>query len=176
VSIAAGGSATFRWTCTATVAGSYALRAAVTAKDALSGVDVAPVLGDLALIVGAPAATLDATTWEVTPATSVVNEDVDVTLTLTNTGGEDAAAASVTMVLPSIAPAETASCTSATPAASEGAPVSIAGGQSATFRWTCRMSFPGRYELNAAVTAKDASSGADVAPALPNRSVHVLLF
>jgi hypothetical protein len=177
--IAAGETRSFTWQYipdapAASKSASISIAVAATGVESLSGktLTAAPPAPVVVTIVHAPAA-LTATAWSASPTTSAVNKDIDVTLTLTNTAGTGAAAANVTAVVPSIAPAGSASCTPATPAASEGAPVSIADGQSATFHWTCKATAAGTYALDAAVTARDALTGADVAPALAEVRVTV---
>ena len=178
--IAAGETRSFTWQYipsapAASKSASISIAVAATGVESLSGktLTATPPAPVVVKIVHAPAA-LTATAWSASPTTSPVNRDVDVTLTLANTAGAGAAAANVTAVVPSISPGGTAaSCAPATPAASEGAPVSIAEGQSATFHWKCKATAPDTYALHAIVTAKDALTGADVAPALEDLPVTV---
>jgi hypothetical protein len=146
-----GGSVTFTWSCTGTVAGGATLGVAISATDANTGSAIGAPAPSIAVTVQTPAA-LSATVFSVAPSTATVGQAIGVTLTLSNGGGADA---EVSGVAPSVSP-PSAVCGAPSPAT----PATIAGGATRTFTWTCTPSSAGTVTLGATVVAADANTGA----------------
>jgi uncharacterized cupredoxin-like copper-binding protein len=155
--LAPGESGTFTWTFTAAAPGQLSLAASVTGFDAFSGAPLgASASVQNAVTVAAPPA-LSVTAFTASPATVGAGEPVALVLTLSNGTGS---AVDVTAVVPSVAPASDAACTAPTPPA----PLALASAAAVTVAWTCTFRAPGSYVLGAAVTARQAGTGASVGP------------
>ncbi|ABC82605.1 IPT/TIG domain-containing protein [Anaeromyxobacter dehalogenans] len=167
--LAPGAAATFAWTCTASGPGALSLGGTASGTDALSGgaVSASPA-APATVVVQAPAALSAAIAAD--RATVTAGQPVALTLTVTNAGG---AALEVTSVAP-LRSGTAATCGPADPAASAAAPVAIAGGSAATFRWSCTPTAPGTATFGAAVAGVDANSRAALqGAAAPQASVTV---
>jgi len=156
--VAAGAELALSWSCTASLAGTHAFSAGVSARDA-AGADASPAVGTVSVSVQA-AARVEVAGFAAVPSTVARNVPATVTLTLRNAGE---AAAAVTGVTPTISPSAQAVCTAAGPVP----PQALPGGASLAFSWTCTASRARTYSLGATVAATDANSGASVAPAVP---------
>ena len=165
-SLAGGASITFTWSCTGSVAGNAALGATIAATDVNTGASVAPTVTSIPVTLQAPA-TLVATAFSVTPTTATVGQPVGVSLTLSNTGG---ATADVSAVAPTVAPAAAAGCGAPSPAP----PLTIAGGASRTFTWTCTPSAAGTVTLGATAAGMDDNSGVALVPSVTGIAVTML--
>ena len=155
--IAVGASTTFAWSCTATAAGGFTLGSTVSATGA-GGASVAPTVPGIPITIRA-ATPLTVSTFSASPVIVNVGQTTSVTLVLGNPGST---AATVSAVTPVAAPPGSATCTPASPSA----PQTLAAGASLTFLWRCTATAAGSYALSASVSAADASTGADVSPAL----------
>jgi hypothetical protein len=164
--IAANATLPFSFTYTASATGTLRFRATASGTAANTGAALSfgPVTTNAATVEAA--AGLSASI-EATPATGWTSTaPVDLVLTVTNTAPGGGAPARVTDVTQANQPADGASCTSVTPAASPGAPVEIPAGDSATFAWSCTPTGPGTLDLGATVDGVDGNSLA----ALPQAS------
>jgi hypothetical protein len=146
--VAGGASIVFTWTCTPTSTGTLVLSGSVSGTDAESGSRSrpAPDPGVTRTVVYP----LAVTSFNANRTTANVGQAVAVALTIANSG---ASAANVASVAPTVAPAGTASCTAPSPAP----PISIPGGGSATFGWSCTATAPGSYTLGVTISATDSA-------------------
>jgi hypothetical protein len=158
-SLAPGGSLTFTWTCTASSARSYALGAAISATDEVTGAPLSASAGPLALTVQQPAS-LGASIGVGSGNPLVAGEPVGVTLTLSNGGG---ATANLSAVTPSATGSAGGTCTAPTPAA----PPTLAGGASVELAWACTPAGAGTLVLGASVSGTDANTGAPLEDSAP---------
>lgn len=163
-----GQSATFGWTLQATGAGPVDLGVAVAGTDAFSGAPVGA--SGTAAVAVRPSAALEVAELTASRTRAYVNQPVAVAMTLRNLG---AATASVTSVMPAVAPPGGAGCTAPAPPATPEAPVLIEAGAARTFAWSCAPTAAGTWTLGAAVAATDAASGLSVAPAVAGIPVTI---
>ncbi|MFY3744683.1 IPT/TIG domain-containing protein [Anaeromyxobacter sp. Red801] len=161
--IPAGANQTFTWSCTAGEVGSYALEAAVTSAPALAA-QPTPV----PVTVQAPGHLAPATV-QASRSTISVGQAIPVSLLLVNDGQGTAGVTAFQTGASRTSGTGAATCTAAAPAP----PQAIAGGGSLTFGWTCTGTGAGSVALEAAVTARDAGSGADASPTVTPAAVAV---
>ena len=147
-----GESRTFTWTCTASGVGSYTLGAAVSGVDAVTGAPLSANPGPLGLTVQSPPSLIASIAAD-GPDPLAIDETVGVTLTVSNLGG---ATATLSEVKPSASGNAATTCTAASPAL----PLSLEGGASASFTWTCTPTRVGSTVLDATVKGTDANTGA----------------
>ena len=157
--VAGSASRSVTWTCTATAAGSATVGATVTAHDAND-----PTRNLSQTPTGLPftvqtAASLTASLAATTRTTIDVNQAVNLSLTVNNTGG---GSAQLTAVTPSPASGAVTCPTGPTQAL----PVTMAGGGSATFTWACTGASAGTATLDATVAATNVNTGATLSPAV----------
>lgn len=133
-------SITFTWTCTGAAAGSYSLGASV------AGTGAPTVTPSPLVVVPSLSAAVSAD-----PASIGVGERVSLRLTVTNAAG--AAGAQVTAITPS-----SSSGAVACPDPPAGLPVTIAGGGTATFEWSCTGEAGGTASVGATVAAGTAQT------------------
>ena len=163
--VAAGGTLTEIWTCTASGPGTFTLGATVAATDSGTGLPLSPPVAGVPVTVSAPAK-LSTASFAASPNPATVNKAVTVSLTVANAG---IAAATVSAVTPTLTPAAGATCGAVSPAR----PATVPAGATLTFVWTCTATAAKTYTLGAKVTATDAVSGVDVSPTVPTVSLKV---
>ena len=147
-SLAGGASIVFNWTCTPSSTGTLVLSGSVSGTDAESGAPLqASADPGVTRTVVYP---LAVTSFNANRTAVDVGQAVVVALTIANSG---ASTASVASVAPTVTPAGTASCTAPSPAP----PISIPGGGSATFGWSCTGTAPGGYTLGVTISATDSA-------------------
>lgn len=154
LTLPAGGTVTFTWTCTASAADGYALGATAAGVDAVTGAPLSATAGPAPLAVQAPA-TLAASVGVAAGDPLVVGQPATVTLTVSNGGG---ATATVSAVTPSVTGAASATCGAPSPAP----PRTLAGGASQVFTWTCTPTAAGSLVLSASVSGTDVNTGTPI--------------
>ena len=156
--IAGGGTGSFTWTCTPTVAGTLGFTATVNGRDASSNTVLVPTVNATATntVVVVTRALLSVTAFTAAPATVSIGQAVTVSMTVANTGGGSASL--VAVALTPTGPAGTTCGVSGTP------PTTIAGGGTGSFTWTCTPTVAGTLGFTATVNGRDASSNTVLVP------------
>ncbi|ACL66354.1 conserved hypothetical protein [Anaeromyxobacter dehalogenans 2CP-1] len=166
--LAAGASATFRWTCTASTPGTMSLSATVGGTDATTGEPVsATAASPASVLVQTPAALDVGLAVDGNPAEALIGQSLAMSLTVRDTGQ---AGATVTRVEPTATPAAAVACGAPTPSP----PQLVAGLGARTFTWTCTPLAAVDVALGASVAGTDANSGAALQASPPSASLHVL--
>lgn len=149
VRVAAGGSQAFTWQCTGSSPGNVTLEATAAGTDASSGapLSVSAAAGQVA--VQAPAALAAALSVDGSPSAVAVGQAFTLRLAASDTGGASAFVNSLT-----VTPLE-AGCGAPTPAL----PQTMAGGQGATFTFSCAATTAGGLAPAVSIRGQDGNSG-----------------
>jgi len=165
-SIPAGGSLTFTWTMTGTLAGDVTCAASVDATDGFTGLPVgAGPASSGSVHLARPAALVSRLT--ASPPVTCVTEPVTLSLTVTNTG-ETAALGVTPGPLGVTGPGSVVSGPTPAP------PVILSGGAAVTFVWSAQGTSTGGITWSATVAGTDARTGGVVQPAAAVASSSVL--
>ncbi len=149
VRVEAGGSQAFTWTCTGSAAGTLALGAAAAGSDVGTGAPLSAIAATVPVAVQGPAALAAASSVAGNPGTVTVGQAFTLQLSVS-----DAVGASADLTSLEVTPLE-AGCGAPTPAL----PVTVAGGQSAAFTFTCAATAAGNLAPAVSVRGQDANTG-----------------
>ena len=153
ITVPAGGSRSFAWSCSAPSAGVLSLSGSATGVDANSSAPLTASPNSPATVtVQAPAALAATLGVDGDPTSASVGQPLAVRLTVRNTGGATAGVTGTALA----ATQGAAACTSLGPAT----PQTVPGGTSLVFSWTCLPAVATPLNLTAAVTGSDANTGA----------------
>jgi uncharacterized protein (DUF58 family) len=150
VTLGAGESQRYTWSCTGTAEGALVLTATVTATDATSGtpLDVAAA-SPAEVAIQAPAALAAALSVAGSPGTVQVGQAFTLQAVVSNHGGAAASLSSLTVT------PEEAGCGAPAPPL----PQAVAGGQGLTFTLTCAAATAGTLAPAVSVRGQDGNSG-----------------
>ena len=149
VRIDAGGSQVFTWQCTGSSPGNVVLEATAAGTDSSSGAPLSVSAATGQVAVQAPAALAATLSVDGSPSAVAVGQAFTLRLAASDTGGASASVNSLT-----VTPLE-AGCGAPTPAL----PQTVAGGQGATFTFTCAATTAGSLAPAVSIRGQDGNSG-----------------